>query len=170
MKYFLLFVFFFVCPLAFADELVEAPEKPVIIPRASWGANELYTSRDSSYWQDIIASWNNYVAPYVAPEVKKKREENAKKSLEYINENFAKENTTVETIKLDPRDGFTLAWPLKYTQTVNAIVIHHTTGNYETSLDGMQHIQKFHSLSRQWGDIGYHYLIGYDGEIFEGRK
>ena len=153
MKYFFALCFSFFVIQVSADEIIPAPEKPIIIPRASWGANELYTSRDSSYWQDIIASWEKYVPPYISPEKKKLQEENAQKAIDYINENFSKENTAVETLKTDPRDGFPLAWPLKYSETVNAIVIHHTTGSYETSLEAMQHIQKFHSLSRQWGDI-----------------
>ena len=30
------------------------PQKPEIIPRESWGANELYTDIESSYWQAIL--------------------------------------------------------------------------------------------------------------------
>mgnify|MGYP001221571337 CR=1 FL=1 len=153
MKVLFFLLMFFIFSSVQADTLVEAPEKPTIIPRASWGANELYTSRESSYWQDILESWANYKPPYIDPEVKKKQEEDSKKSIAYINENFAKENTVVETIKKDPRDGFTLAWPLKYSETVNAIIIHHTTGKYDSSLEAMEKIYKYHSLSRAWGDI-----------------
>jgi N-acetyl-anhydromuramyl-L-alanine amidase AmpD len=33
----------------------------------------------------------------------------------------------------------------------------------------MKAIYKYHSLGRQWGDIGYNYVIWYNGEIFEWR-
>lgn len=59
------------------------------------------------------------------------------------------------------------------------IVVHHT---YQpTAADYLAHkrdqdrvlmikrIQRYHMLDRGWSDIGYHFLIGPDGVIFEGR-
>jgi N-acetylmuramoyl-L-alanine amidase len=53
---------------------------------------------------------------------------------------------------------------------VNAIVVHHTHTEYTDSFEGIKQIYKYHALSKSWGDIGYNYIIGYDGEIFEGRQ
>lgn len=160
-------VFFPIIQVSTANE---TPEKPTIIPRISWWANEQYTSRESTYWQDILTSRANYVPPYVSPAVVQKRQADYKKAINYINENFSKENTITQKLSYDIESEFKLAWPQKYTDYVNAIVIHHTASEYSDSLSGIRDIYKYHSLSRQWGDIGYNYIIWYDGEIFEWRK
>jgi len=49
------------------------------------------------------------------------------------------------------------------------LVLHHTTGAYK---DGstVRAIQAFHmGPERKWADIGYNFLIGPDGTVFEGR-
>lgn len=73
---------------------------------------------------------------------------------------------------------------MNYLSKFNYLVIHHTTfngdnkiGEYakETVLD----IQQYHMskkcddngnlIKEKWADIGYHYLISMDGQIFQGR-
>jgi hypothetical protein len=44
--------------------------------------------------------------------------------------------------------------------------VHHTTGPRSQTV---RDIQAFHQKTRGWNDIGYHYLIDYDGTIYEGR-
>lgn len=56
---------------------------------------------------------------------------------------------------------------------IKRITIHHTSeypgmGSFSDK-EVVQKIAKFHRESRGWADIGYHYLIGRDGRIFEGR-
>ena len=168
----IIFLIFLLLPIrafSLSQELQE-PEKPIIIPRASWGANELYTSIDSEYWKQIIENRGNTPTVYISPEKQKKQAEDYKRTIDYINENFAPENTIVEKIDYNPRDNFKLAWALSYTQEVQAIVIHHTKSEYKSSLEGIQDIYRYHALNRQWWDIGYNYVIGYDGEIFEWKK
>uniref|UniRef100_A0A4W3IYB8 Peptidoglycan-recognition protein n=1 Tax=Callorhinchus milii TaxID=7868 RepID=A0A4W3IYB8_CALMI len=61
----------------------------------------------------------------------------------------------------------TLDPPLSY------IVIHHTAGNRcfktEDCKRQLRNIQNYHMKFRQWCDIGYSFLIGEDGNIYEGR-
>ena len=149
--------------------LENIPSKPAIIPRESWWANELYTELSSIYWQDILEKRKNKIDTR-DPEIIQKAQEDYGKALKYINENFKAENTVThqEDFNLDTWERY--AWPLKYTDYVNAIVVHHTHSEHENSLQGIQDIYKYHALNREWGDIGYNYLIWYDGEIFEGRK
>ena len=71
---------------------------------------------------------------------------------------------------IDSKEGRALAWPIKKSDYVSAIVVHHTHSEYEDSYEGMRDIYKYHALNKSWGDIGYNYIIGYDGEIFEGRQ
>ncbi len=69
--------------------------------------------------------------------------------------------------------GRKLIWPYQYSKKIRKVVIHHTaeTGvkNGRTADEVMRAIYRYHTVSRGWGDIGYHYIIAPDGTIFEGR-
>ena len=52
---------------------------------------------------------------------------------------------------------------------VELFVVHHTTGSY-AGAQSVRNIQQFHmGPQRGWADIGYNFLVGADGTIFEGR-
>lgn len=62
------------------------------------------------------------------------------------------------------KDGRTPMKPERFT-------IHHTasrTKDYDGA-SSIRGIQAYHQGSQGWSDIGYHYVIGPDGKIFEGR-
>jgi len=69
--------------------------------------------------------------------------------------------------------GQNLIWPYQYSKRIQKIVVHHTaeTGvkNGKTASQVMRAIYRYHTVSRKWGDIGYHFVIAPDGKIFEGR-
>ncbi|XP_061399896.1 peptidoglycan-recognition protein SC2-like [Musca vetustissima] len=52
-------------------------------------------------------------------------------------------------------------------------VIHHTAGNYCSTkaacMQELRNIQSYHQKTLGWADIGYNFLIGGDGNIYEGR-
>ncbi|XP_039957188.1 peptidoglycan-recognition protein SC2-like [Bactrocera tryoni] len=52
-------------------------------------------------------------------------------------------------------------------------VIHHTAGAYcstkASCAQQMRNIQSYHMDSLGWPDIGYNFLIGGDGQVYEGR-
>jgi hypothetical protein len=53
-----------------------------------------------------------------------------------------------------------------------AFVIHHTatgTGGSDPA-SVVRAIDVYHRVTRDWGDIGYHYLIDHEGRIYAGRK
>lgn len=53
------------------------------------------------------------------------------------------------------------------------ITVHHTTDNAKfdkTDLEFLRLIQKHHQKTNKWADIGYHFLIGHDGMIYQGRN
>jgi N-acetylmuramoyl-L-alanine amidase len=56
---------------------------------------------------------------------------------------------------------------------VNMTFVHHTAGSQcfdkQTCIAIMQAIQNFHMDDRGWNDIGYSFLIGEDGRVYEGR-
>jgi hypothetical protein len=52
---------------------------------------------------------------------------------------------------------------------VDLFVLHHTTGSYRGARTVRQ-IQAFHQgPERGWADVGYNFLVGDDGTVFEGR-
>uniref|UniRef100_H3ACA9 Peptidoglycan recognition protein 1 n=2 Tax=Latimeria chalumnae TaxID=7897 RepID=H3ACA9_LATCH len=66
-----------------------------------------------------------------------------------------------------PRCQSGVAAPMKYA------IIHHTAWQCCTTLESciqqMKHIQNYHMDNKGWCDIGYSFLIGEDGNVYEGR-
>ena len=58
-------------------------------------------------------------------------------------------------------------------ERVRRITLHHTATLPEMEArddrDLVKAVQNFHRNTRGWADIGYHYLIGFDGNVYEGR-
>ena len=53
------------------------------------------------------------------------------------------------------------------------ITVHHTTDNdkfVKTDLEFLRLVQKHHQKINKWSDIGYHFLIGQNGLLYEGRS
>lgn len=48
---------------------------------------------------------------------------------------------------------------------IDSIVIHHTATKYDT----VDTIRRYHTEIKGWDDIGYHYVIGLDGIVKDGR-
>ncbi|CAF5155093.1 unnamed protein product, partial [Rotaria magnacalcarata] len=66
--------------------------------------------------------------------------------------------------------------PKKYTKLLTPVpyvAIHHTTGPQCTALDDcislIQSFQRYHLKEHKWGDIGYNFVVGNNGHVFEGR-
>lgn len=56
--------------------------------------------------------------------------------------------------------------------TPNRITVHHTVTPNNDSMSmpaRMRQIQSYHQNSRGWCDIGYHFLVGQDGKVYQGR-
>ena len=72
----------------------------------------------------------------------------------------------------DPRlreNGGPLVW-YPYYYRINKIVVHHTaTENGKDPIEVMRSIYIYHSLTNNWGDIGYNYIIDHNGNIYEGK-
>jgi hypothetical protein len=57
-------------------------------------------------------------------------------------------------------------------QSPTRLIVHHSSSPTQTSYQGtatIRGIQNYHMDNRHWLDIGYHFLIGPDGVIYEGR-
>ena len=70
----------------------------------------------------------------------------------------AREPTAVSTFSLPAEHG---------------IIGHHTAGHecfsFDECINNIQGTQNYHMDSKGWNDIGYNFLIGEDGRIYEGR-
>ncbi|MEO1271181.1 MAG: N-acetylmuramoyl-L-alanine amidase [Myxococcota bacterium] len=53
--------------------------------------------------------------------------------------------------------------------TKDKIAIHHTVSAANTDASQLRQVQNFHMSGRGWCDIGYHFLVTIDGQIWEGR-
>ncbi|KAM9113728.1 peptidoglycan-recognition protein SC2-like [Pangshura tecta] len=66
-----------------------------------------------------------------------------------------------------PRSRVRLRTPVPY------VIIHHTAGKRCTSQAScsreVKGIQNYHMDTQRWSDIGYNFLIGEDGRVYEGR-
>jgi hypothetical protein len=66
-------------------------------------------------------------------------------------------------------DEYGEIWPREY-QLVEKVIVHHTvTQNNADTFSVVRSIYYYHAVEQGWGDIGYNYLVGHDGRIFEGR-
>lgn len=60
-------------------------------------------------------------------------------------------------------------WPPEYA-TVEHVIVHHTaTPNSQDIPTAVRSIYYYHAVTQGWGDIGYNYLVGRDGRIYQGR-
>ncbi|XP_013388318.1 uncharacterized protein LOC106157269 [Lingula anatina] len=64
-------------------------------------------------------------------------------------------------------DVIKLQLPVKY------VIVHHTAGRRcfteRDCVSQVRGIQRYHQVTRGWWDIGYNFLVGEDGRVYEGR-
>ena len=98
----------------------------------------------------------------------------------FLTTSFAVFGRAQEPVKIIPqadwsRDG-TRPVPEKmerHTDGITSVVIHHTQSPNEVAAfqrAGLVNVQRYHIVERNRGDIAYHYLIGSNGLVFEGRN
>lgn len=140
-----------------------------IIPRASWGADEWVRYQDSSTWKKYYENLEKTKNdPISAAALKAQEHTNALEF--YIATNYTDMYTSVETIREEW--GHKLVWPIERTKKVEKIVIHHTAENNLKDLSDEELIRStyyYHAVNRGWGDIGYNYVVGQRGQIYEWR-
>jgi len=62
---------------------------------------------------------------------------------------------------------------IPHSDGITSVVIHHTQSPNEVAAfqkARLVNVQRYHIVERGWGDIAYHYLIGSNGFVFEGRN
>lgn len=166
--FFILWTLIFLCT-GTSFQAYSQEEKPIIISRQQWWADESYWLLDSTHWKDILEKRKNISKQKPKnPELIKKHQEKTKRINKYLNSFFADQFNIVEK-KYSNKKWQRYAWPREYMDYVDSIILHHTHSEYDDSFEWIKKIYKYHSLTRQWWDIWYNYLIWYDWEIFEWR-
>lgn len=135
-----------------------------IIPRSEWGADESFlyvngepkpevtdTANDKTSETDTISQRQKYCAE--------------------AHVSYPKEFVPARTVRT--KGDKTYRWALQYSKEVKLLVVHHTAiqvaGDDRNSEERMRDLYAMHANGRGWGDIGYHYVIGDDGKIYEGK-
>lgn len=138
-----------------------------IISRAEWGADESLRYWDSAKQQTKYKAFLAYAA-----RAKTEQEiATIKKNQEIHNFLVAEGGDTAVTMSLERyENGRLLVWPIQRVKKVDRIVVHHTADSLDKHYDDkamIRAIYAYHAVSRGWGDIGYNYLIGQRGAIYE---
>ncbi len=147
-----------------ADSSVTAP---FIMTRSQWGADESLTLT-SAPPKDSSPSAGSATTDAGDNGGSSKREQ------ECIDDqkNYPDEFKVASTTRTDA-DGKTLKWAWQYSPTVKLFVVHHTagivSGDGRSGLERMRALYQYHAINRGWGDIGYHYVIDDQGQVYEGK-
>jgi len=132
-----------------------------ILSRDQWGADESFLFRQGKVRQ------KSPDAP-----VQRKEPSDREEECDEIQKTFEKEFTTTHTVTQDPH-GRRYRWALQYSNDVKLLVVHHTAlevnGETRTEEERVRALYTYHANNLGWGDIGYNFVIGESGRIYEGR-
>ncbi len=154
-------------PVTYNVAALSDPGTPRILSREEWGADETlrYSNRSSS--SSSSSSTPEVPSDTGSGEPSQRVQDCEDAQLNYPNE-FKSTGRTTKT-----EDGHTLLWPHTYSRSVNLLVVHHTAmkvdGDTRSGVERMRAIYAYHAANRGWGDVGYHYLVDEDGQIYEGK-
>lgn len=158
--------------MAFGTDIAEAAAgttNPSIIKRADWGADESLRYADSPRWKTVLAKLEaNKDKPKSDATLKYEAKNLAIAA--HLATNFPEQDKAIE--RVNSENGHELVWPIEKTKQVERIVIHHTAEDNMKNKDDLaliRGIYYYHTVVRGWGDIGYNYLVGQRGQIYEGR-
>lgn len=155
-------------PAHYTVAALNDPGTPRILSREEWGADETlryYTKNPSS----VSSTSPNEEVPTDSGtgEPSQRVQDCNTAQANYPNE-FKTNGRLVKE-----EDGHTLLWPRTYSKEIKLITVHHTAmqveGDARSGVERMRALYQYHASNRGWGDIGYHYLIDEEGQIYEGK-
>ncbi|HVW66470.1 MAG TPA: N-acetylmuramoyl-L-alanine amidase [Candidatus Peribacteraceae bacterium] len=154
-------------PIKYDIASLTDPGTPHILTRAQWGADNslLYTSQPSSSSSDNTDNQAEATDPLI------QTSQRVADCLQAQNQYPQEFKTTGKTVTNDGNGN--LRWPDQYSPSIKLLVVHHTaianTGQTRSGVDEVRAIYQYQAIARGWGDIGYHYLIDQNGQIYEGK-
>ncbi|MCS6982579.1 MAG: N-acetylmuramoyl-L-alanine amidase [Candidatus Absconditabacterales bacterium] len=177
----------FLWSYTFASTINQTWDLPgiTLITRAEWGADERSRLRSHAIFQGIIRAYEERERQHALlrqtnfdawlqeeqkrHEARKREDDRNAWLLQSFSEKFSINN------RINNIFGEPLRWPQTYHFNKTEIIIHHTAGEVPTDqsitdeIAEIQRIYRFHTHSRARGDIGYNFIIGPSGRIYEGR-
>ena len=152
-------------PIRYAVAAIGSVGKPRILTRRQWGADEslTYAGAPTSRSDEPSKLPDNSDYNTVPQRVL---------DCEEAQRDFPEEFHTEKTIEHDP-SGKEYRWPRRYSPEIRQLVVHHTAqkvdGDTRPTVERVRALYEYHANGRGWGDIGYHYVIDEEGQIYEGR-
>ncbi len=149
-------------------------EAPFILSRSEWGADESLRLRHTAASSSSSSpSRSSSSAPPPATDnandAVSGREQDCLDAQRHYPGDFHTSGKKIAT----NADGAALLWPQEYSPSIKLIAVHHTagkvSGDMRSGAERMRAIYQYHAVSRGWGDIGYHYMIDDQGQVYEGR-
>lgn len=143
---------------------VLAASRPTIISRSQWGADEsfLYVNQTPAAGSSVNRT---IVSDNTATSQREIDCEDAQRK-------YPDEFKTAQTVHT--YQGKDLRWARRYSKEIKQIVVHHTALEAQhdgrTGAEKMRALYDYHANNRGWGDVGYHYIIDDEGNIYEGRS
>ncbi len=142
-------------------------DKPRILSRSEWGADDSFLFRAPA-----PSSSGSPDKPADASDTGGGAVSDRERACAEAQVNYPREFKTIRKTAKDDA-GRTYRWPLSYSPDVKLLVVHHTavavTGDRRTGPERVRALYAYHANNRGWGDVGYHYLIDEDGQIYEGK-
>jgi N-acetylmuramoyl-L-alanine amidase/Stage II sporulation protein len=145
-----------------------------ILSRSEWGADDslLYravsvTSSSSSSSSSESAPTNDDTIDATSAAQRQRISDCEQAQRDYANE-FQTSPTVTRSL-----NGQDLKWPHSYSLAVKMLVVHHTAAavlpTSRPANERMQAMYQYHAKNRGWGDIGYHYIVDEQGQIYQGK-
>ncbi len=143
---------------------------PKILSREDWGADDelLYVDNEHVAPSQNPSESTNDNGTTPAPSTANQRE----KTCADMQRDHPDEFKTVKKTTTGD-NGRELRWAHTYSKDIDLLVVHHTAvavgGDDRSGVERVRAIYQYHANNRGWGDVGYHYLIDEDGQIYEGK-
>ena len=154
-------------PVTYEVAATNSVSRPKILTRRQWGADDslLYVKESSTPPSSTPPSEQTDNGEAAVPQ--------RVKDCETAQLNYPHEFKTERTVREDA-DGKRYRWPRTYSKDVQLIAVHHTAvavnGDRRSGIERVRALYQYHANNRGWGDVGYHYLIDEDGQIYEGKS
>ena len=144
-----------------------------IVKRSEWWADETLRYIPSWKIEQKKLEWEErWRLPKMIEETQEEKEKRIEGDRQY-NEILSLDNDAGSVVRLTRYEGQNkLIFPTRTAKKINRIFIHHTAEWLEQAVDDsslIRAIYLYHAKTKWWGDIGYNFIIGQRGVIYEGR-
>lgn len=156
-------------PIQYQLASVTTLSRPSILSRTDWGADESLTVDGTSPTTPNTSMDDNAATAGTTSSQSSGRI----RDCQLAQSQYPAEFRITRTVTTDAY-GRHLIWPQQYSPAIRLIVVHHTaeeiTGDPRTPVERMRALYQYHAVSKGWGDIGYHYVIDENGQIYQGKS